>query len=102
VFEPAVEAGADLGAPKLEQQERPVTRRWRFIEHSAQENDRCLGSAVADRRTRGLQESVDYPAIGGGLARQEVFGNAFIRTRLFGEESRGAPVVLCALSAAEL
>ena len=94
VLGPAGEPGARLGHSELEQQSRPVARRRRFGERSAQEDGLRLGSALLPRRARGLDQPLDDPAVGGRLADQQVLGDAPVRARLLGEQSRGTAVAL--------
>ena len=76
VLGPVGEPGARLGHSEVEQQCRPVARRRWFGERSAQEDGLRLGSALLPRRAGGLDQPLDDPAIGGGLAGQQVLGDA--------------------------
>jgi hypothetical protein len=60
------------------------------------------GSALLSRRACGLDRLLDDPAIGGGLAGQQMLGDLLVRARLLGEQSRGIAVALCALRAGEV
>ena len=56
----------------------------------------------ASRGACGLDQLLDHPAIAGGLADQQVPGDALVRARLLGEQSGGTAVALCALCSGEL
>ena len=60
------------------------------------------GAPCCRRRAGGLDEPLDDPAVGGGLAGQQVLGDALVRARLLGEQLGGTAVALCALGAGEL
>ena len=92
VLGPVGEPGARLGHSEVEQQCRPVARRRWFSERSAQEDRLRLGSALLSRRAGGLDQPLDDPAIGGGLADQQVLGDALVRARLLGEQLGGTAV----------
>ena len=102
VLGPVGEPGARLGHSEVEQQCRLVARRRRLGERSAQEDGLRLGSALLPRRARGLDQPLDDPAVAGGLADQQVLGDALVRARLLGEQPGGTAVASRALCAGEL
>ena len=82
--------------------DRSPGRRW-FSERSAQEDRLRLGSTSAfPPRTAAADQPLDDPAIVGGLADEQVLGNARVGARLLGEQLGGTAVALRALGAGEL
>ena len=86
VLGPVGEPGARLGHSEVEQQCRPVVRRRRLGERSAQEDGLRLGSALLPRRAGRLDQPLDDPGVAGGLADEQMLGDALVRARLLGEQ----------------
>jgi hypothetical protein len=76
VLGPPGQPGARLGHSQVEQQRRPVGRRRWFGERTAKEDGLRLRRAVLPRRAGGLDQTLDGPAVSGGLADQQVLGDA--------------------------
>ena len=93
---------ARLGHPEVEQQRRSVARRRRFGERATQEDRLRLGSTMLSGLTGGRNQPLDDPAVVGGLAGQQVLGDARLGARLLGEQLGGAAVALRALCGGEL
>jgi hypothetical protein len=68
VLGPLGEPDASLGHSEVEQQSVVAARSWRLSERSAQEDRFRLGRPALPCLARGLDEPLDNPAIGGGLA----------------------------------
>ena len=56
----------------------------------------------ASRRAGGLDQPLDDPGIGGGLADEQVLGNPLVSVRLLGEQLSGTAVATSALGGGEL
>ena len=96
------EPGVRLGYAEVEKQCRLVARWRRFSKRSAQEDRLRFGSALPRRRAGSLDQPLDDPAIGSGLADQQVLSDARRRRWLLREQCGGTAVALCALRTGEL
>ena len=99
---PAGKPRTRLRHSELQEELRPVVRRWRLCKYPAQEDSCRLGRTVALRRPGGLEQPRDDPVVGCRLSEQQVLGDSLVRVRLLGEELRCTTVTFRTLCACEL